>query len=348
MRLDGLPTRVRRMLIVLMLLLAGLSATIPAKPAATADRASERSTTDPELYRHIIARVAKGESYYDAAATEQRAAHYPLKPFLTIRLPILARLSGWLGIAGAVLLLRILALATVLAWFWRLRATNQGWPLVAASGLIAIQCGVMTDPVMALFHESWAALLMALSLAFWSPGRWRTSVGLGLVACLFRETAAPFLMLMLAAAALENRWREVAAWVVAIFGFGIVLWLHASAVAGVVLNNDLASQGWMGGAGWPLLASALAKSTALDIAPAWLARVLIPLALFGWIAWRDALGLRVAGLMTGYAVMLLLFARPDTWYWALMPAPLLVAGLAFVPAIFKAWRTQDIAAKPGA
>ena len=50
-------------------------------------------------------------------------------------------------------------------------------------------------------------------------------------------------------------------------------------------------------------------------------------------AWPHCAGwaLRAAILLAGYGAMLALLARTDTFYWALIAAPLSFAGLVFVP-----------------
>lgn len=62
----------------------------------------------------------------------------------------------------------------------------------------------------------------------------------------------------------------------------------------------------------------------------WAALLLI-LSLFGWASVRAGWALRVGLLLAGYGAMLALFARTDTFYWALLAAPLSFAGLAFLP-----------------
>jgi len=51
----------------------------------------------------------------------------------------------------------------------------------------------------------------------------------------------------------------------------------------------------------------------------------------GWMSWSDRLALRVVGLVAGYSLAIALFARPDTFYWALLFSTLLLPGLIFVP-----------------
>jgi hypothetical protein len=83
--------------------------------------------------------------------------------------------------------------------------------------------------------------------------------------------------------------------------------------------------------GWSFYLSTMTIATPLSIGPAWLARVLIPLALLGWFGWRSPLALRVSGLLLGYGILLTVFSRPDTFYWGLMLTPLLLTGLAVAP-----------------
>jgi hypothetical protein len=58
---------------------------------------------------------------------------------------------------------------------------------------------------------------------------------------------------------------------------------------------------------------------------------LLFLSLFGWASVKTGWALRVTLLLAGYTAMVALFARPDTFYWALIPAPLAFVGLAFLP-----------------
>jgi hypothetical protein len=180
----------------------------------------------------------------------------------------------------------------------------------------------------------------------WQPGKWRAALIIGVIAALIRETAAAYLLLMLSAAIFDRRAREAAEWGAGLVLFALALWVHAGAVAGVTNAADLASPGWSAMGGWPLLLNAVKSSSPLTIAPAWLAHLLIPLALLGWASWATPLGLRVTGLLCGYSLMLMLFARPDNWYWALLLCPLLLAGLGLIPNALKAWRNDKFAVKP--
>jgi len=58
---------------------------------------------------------------------------------------------------------------------------------------------------------------------------------------------------------------------------------------------------------------------------------LLVLSLFGWASVKTGWALRVTMLLAGYTATLALFARADTFYWGLLPAPLAYVGLVFLP-----------------
>ena len=257
---------------------------------------------------------------------------YPLKPFVTVRLPTLARVQASVPHGVVVLLLYVLAAAVALAWYVRLAPVfARTPPRIVAMALLAGGLMAFVQRDLIAFHEIWAGLFVALSLAVYRPAAWLPSVAFGLAAALIRETAGLYLALMAILALLGGQRREATGWLVAGAILALVLAAHAHAVAAVVRPLDPASPGWSGQLGFGFFVRTMTVSTALALAPLWLAAPLVGLALFGWAAWHDPLGLRVALLLAAYAVVLSLFGRLDTFYWGLLVAPLLLVGLAFVP-----------------
>lgn len=315
---------------------SGLTATVQ-QPEANGD--------DLFLYNSIIARLRTGDAYYPATADLLRDNNYPLRPFVTFRLPtlamLLAAIPSWLGTA----LLAALCAATILAWTLRLgREGAPERPLMAASLLLLGGSLALAAPRLTCFHESWAALLVALSLALHRPDRWGASVALALLALLIRELALPFVLLMGAAALWHRRWREAAAWATIVALFALALSLHAQAVSAVVLPGDPASPGWTTPGGWPRVLSALREASVLGFLPVPATAVLAPLALLGWYARPGANAMLAALYLTGFAFMMTLLGRPQNYYWIAMIAPLFLAGLAFAPgALRDLWH----AAAPG-
>ena len=140
--------------------------------------------------------------------------------------------------------------------------------------------------------ELWAGLLIALSLALRREGQWIEAVAAGLLAALIRETAALYLIIMAVTAWRDHQRREAFGWGAALAILVVALIAHAFAVARVVGPLDPASPGWSGMLGIGFFINAISVSTALSLAPVWLAAVLAGLSLFGWAAWRDPLGVR--------------------------------------------------------
>lgn len=327
--------------LVLALLLACFAALpAPAPPPGQAAGAPTAERSDIALYRSIVAGVAAGGDYYDVAASALRADGYPLRPFVAVRLPTLARVQAMLPDWLSVGLLFALAALTVAAWYRRLAPAFARTPPRLVAGVLAIgglSAFIRADLV--AFHELWAGPLVALSLATWRPGQAATAIALALAAMLIRETAALYAGIMALAALAEGRRREFLGWVAAIAVLAAVVGAHAWAVAQVVREGDLASPGWTGMLGLGFFVKTMVLATSLSALPLPIAAPLVGLALAGWAAWRDPLAVRVLATLAGYALLLALFARADTYYWGLLAAPLVPIGLAFAPdALRDLWR----------
>jgi hypothetical protein len=332
-RVSGLPRRMAGWIAAALaaLLLASLTPVFaPAPPHGETSRIGQ--VTDLQLYEGVIAGLRGGGDYYDLAADALRSGSYPLRPFVTMRLPTHSVVQAAIPPIAAVILLDLLAIAVAAAWWVRLRPALPRRPartaamLLLAAGLVAF-----VQPGLVGFHEIWAAQLVALSLALRTPERWAAPAALALLAMLVRETAALYMLVMLGMALLEGRRREALGWGAALLGFAVALGAHAYGVAQVTGPLDPASPGWSGLLGFGFFAQSVAAATALQVLPLLLAGPLVALALFGWACWRDPLALRALATFSGYALAIAVFARADTFYWALMVAPLFLAGLAFAP-----------------
>ena len=307
------------------------------KPVASEAEKDE----DLILYTAINRRVAAGENYYPAAASEHRIGNYPLKPFVTVRLPTLAVLAGTVGPVVLRLLLWALILATTVVWWRRLSAD---FPVQRHRPMAVLLIGMTLAmrPEMTVMHESWAGMLILLSIGLHDPRRWWPSALAGFVAVAFRETALPFVMLMMALALVQRRWSESIGWLAALGAEGGYLAWHAARVAEVVTPDDPASQGWLLWGGWRYAYDFLSKSSPLRMVPAFVAQILIALTLFGWLAWRHSAGLVAFLLICGYAVLFMIAGRPENFYWGMLVGPILLGGIAFVPRglrdLWKEWQ----------
>jgi hypothetical protein len=226
----------------------------------------------------------------------------------------------------------MLAAGVMLAWYRRLRPVFiRPPPLLIAMVLLAGGMGAFIQADLAAFHEVWAGLLVALSLALRRPGQWVAAVGVGAIALLIRETSALYVGIMVVLAWIEGDRREALGWAGGLVLLAIAVVAHAHAVAEVVTPVDPASPGWAGMLGFGFFVEAMTLSTALRLAPVWLSALLMGFTLFGWAAWRDPTGLRAIATFSAYALLIGLFGRTDTFYWGLMVAPAILVGLAFAP-----------------
>ena len=73
--------------ILLAIVVAACCAWCLTVPPARVQAGLHGDYTDVRLYRDIADAVAAGRGYYPAAAAIQRAHHYPLRPFVTVRPP---------------------------------------------------------------------------------------------------------------------------------------------------------------------------------------------------------------------------------------------------------------------
>jgi hypothetical protein len=295
------------------------------------------------LYEAIVAKVRAGGDYYAVAAHELRTRDFPLRPFITFRLPTLAWMQAGLGLPATWALFAGLALATVAAWWVRLKgAFAADSRRVTGAMLIAAGLVIAKSPGLIFLHELWSGLLLALSLALWRPGKWQLSLIVALAALLIRELALPFVLLTGAFALWHRRWGEAAAWGAAVGLFISILVWHYWQVLPVTLPTDPASPGWLSIGGWPTMMRAFRLTSALRVFPAPLGSVAVVLCFFGWLSWKSDTGWLGAMAMLGYGLFFALLSRPNNFYWGLMLAPLLMLGLAFLPQAFadllRSWR----------
>lgn len=318
-------------LLTALLIVSGIEFSGGDKPIKTPVPAT---SNDPDLilYRTFTERVANGDAYYPMAAQELRVGNYPLRPFVVFRLPTLTVASATLGMPIMIGILWGLILATTLAWWVRLKNSFDRTTLrIGATLLIVTGLTITGRPELAPMHEIWAGLLVALSFALHRGHKWWPSVAIAFAALMIRETVLPFVLLMCALAMWNRRWREAAAWIAVVTVFGGYLWFHYLNVAAVTSLTDPSSPGWASFGGWPNYISAMRFTTALRGFPGWASTFTVPIALLGWASWRSTTGLKGFLLLSGYALMLMLFGRADNFYWGLITAPLLLLGLIFAP-----------------
>jgi hypothetical protein len=302
---------------------------------------------DLALYDRVIARLKKGESYYDFIAEEQRRSDYPVTPGFAVRLPTLAYIEAWIGETGQSVAAVVLMFAVLLAWWRRLGeepgGDQQRRTLTLAFLFVGVSLGL--NRYYFVLHELWAGMLLALAFGLHRPGKWGASLAVAALALAIREHALPFVLLMGAAAFWRRDWKEGAAWSALVVLFLVAMKIHLGLVADQVLPSDRASASWLalrGLGGW---LSNVVLSSNLRFLPNWIAGPAVILMIAGWAGWRSPAGAFGTLLFLGYGLAFTIAGRPDNFYWGTMIAPAMFIGLAFVG---RAIRSLTAAAFPKA
>ncbi len=314
-----------------------LGVNLPGRPTPVP---SAPGRDDIGLYSRVIDRVRAGEPYAPAAIAEQRAAGYPVRPFVAVRPPVLAVALSWLpNRLTADVLLAALAAMVIIAWTTRLRPVRTSIAWLAATPLIVFTGveGTMTLAGMSRLHETWAGLLIALSLALRTDRRFAAAVTLGVLAGMIRELAMPYLVVMALVALAERKRAEAAAFALALGACLAALALHAATVAPLLTSHDMASPGWVTFGGWRFAVSTAKWNFIALRLGAWAGAAILPLAIVGAVSRKDGLGLRLACLIVGYTLGFMVIGRPWNSYWGLITAPLTAVALCFAP-----WAVRDL------
>lgn len=327
------PAGLARSVLAATLALMALGLVLSANPLNLERYTVDPSVSDTALYEAVARRVSQGEGYYAAAFAEHRARGYPLKPFVTVRLPTLAWINAVIGPDIALWVLRLLVVGGMVAVCLRMRdvfktrLAQAGVAICAAFGAV-----VLAEPRLVVWHEVWAALLISLSLFCRGDKRYVASLLFGLAAASIRELAVPYLLVMAVIALFDRRPGEALAWAAGLLVVLAGIALHAMEVSRLVLDTDKASPGWASFGGWKLVLTMVQDSSLLSEFHLSAAAVVVPLALLGWAAWKGPSGTRGFLALAGYCCAFMVLGRDNNTYWGALLAPVIFVGLAFVPA----------------
>ncbi|WP_314373150.1 hypothetical protein [Sphingomonas paucimobilis] len=307
--------------VVLLLILIAWATQAPVVPLP--DRLAPVAVT-------IVDHVRHGQPFYAAAIDALRENEQPLRPALVaVPLPALPETLAALPPEVGETLLILLGLGVVIAWARRWRPAldsriAQSLALVlAVAGLYPLIAWPMS-----VVPESWAALLIALSLVQRRPQAMPTAVALGLVAMILTPVALLHALVMLALAWQSRARQEVIGWVIAIALFLLVLAAHAHALNAAVTAIDPAIGSVSAIPSPGELIAGIASAGALGFLPMILALPLGILAALGWAHWRLPVARRAGVTMAAYALAATLTGGAG---FLTMLSPLLFLGVVFAP-----------------
>ena len=319
-----------RVILLFLLLLAVQSLTGGSARAPTIIQAGPQGEhAQSLLHQRVIEGVQAGGDYHQVAAREQRRAGYRLS---TMRLPTLAWVHASLPPFGPAILLYALIAATLGAWAWRL--SIGGLPVQRAalgSALLLAGAATLLLPELLNWHECWAALLIALSLALRGERRYGLSALTALAGAAFAEQAIILPLVMLAFSLHEKRLREAAAWGTVILVMALYLGWHAAETVAATGIAEGTSPKWLGSGGWDAAVTMVQMTGPLRLMPHWIGAWIVPVALIGWAGWQNATGARGAVFLLIYLLLLAAVGHAHGFHAAFLIAPLLPVGLLFAP-----------------
>jgi hypothetical protein len=341
-----------KLLLAVFLLTAAFFVGVTLSPLARgfAD-APNRGPGDLDLYAAEVGRMHDGASYYDAAAAELVARGYPTRSIFNWRTPLPVWLVAKLPepfVANVLLVATGLALVVM---GFALLADEGG----AGRGLLGVlllsgallPC-FLGEPV--LLSELWSGVLVALSAVCFGRERRKAAIVIGLAALFARELAAPYVMLCVAIAAYDRRYREVLAWGVGLAAYAVFYGFHVSEVLPRIAASATAHEaGWLrlGGAGF--LISTAQMNAYLLLLPQWVTGIFLACALLGAATWNTSGGRLIALTVAGYTIAFSIVGNDFNQYWGCQIAPLLCLTAARAPWVLKqAWQTTSLRNLPAA
>lgn len=311
---------------IVLLLLLGVTLFLVRASRTThvAGQVAKTAFTDSDMHTLVIERLRRGEGYYDALGVELRRNGYGVRPIFHWRTPaflwVIAQMRSSY-VARAVLM--VLTILGVKLWIHELHLRGGLRPMILGGVFFIPLFALALDSKWVLEPEPWVAALLLLSLAVYAR-RPAASIACGLGALMLRELALLYVLVMLAFALRERRYREALAWSLGILAFFIYFGIHAWLVWKHTLPDDPLRSQWFGFGG-PAQVVTCSSYLLLGQGPHWFLAILTVLAVAG-LANREELN-RPLIVVVAYMAAIALGSAPYDWYWGIIYLPLLAIGL---------------------
>jgi hypothetical protein len=311
----------------------------PQPPPEPAPETPSSGATDLDLYEAIINRMHRGETYYAVTGEELPQRGYPTSSVFNWRLPtyawFLAPLPSMRIGQGVLILLS--------GWtiYLSVRFTAAAYGKLPAVGALIWLVGAFTwcvDGKSFLTQEVWSGVLIQLSIIALGQGQYFRGVTAGVTALLIRELVLPYVLLCLAIALWQRRWRESLGWVFGLVLYALFTAFHVSQVKQYTPIEELnVPSTWLCWGGIGFVLETVRMNQMLILTHVSVRAVYLPFAFVGLLGWRGETGVRIFLTCLGYDAAFLAVGQPFNAYWGILTAPVLSMGAAIAP-----WAIRDL------
>jgi hypothetical protein len=274
-----------------------------------------RSVGDARLNLETIERIRAGEPYYAAVGDELRKHNYPTSPLVNWRTPLHYKTVAALSVERAGILLFTLGLVAVVTGALAYSRGSPAKALIAGLFLLgAVAPSLFAQPGSVAFPESWAGVLIALSLNAYVAERWLLGAGLGVLAVFIRELSAPFALVCGLLAFRARRRDESIVWVTGGLAYGIYYAVHAAAASAAIEPGDLArAHSYLRWLGLPFVFMTLHLYGWLMPLPAFLTPLAAAFGLAG--GWAPSAPVQLTVALPLYFGLFCMVGHPFDFYW---------------------------------
>ncbi|HKY23341.1 MAG TPA: hypothetical protein VJM31_19145 [Vicinamibacterales bacterium] len=328
--------RNRAVLTLLALGALAIAALYGTKPSAMAGTVT--GAIDIVTYRAILGKLRVGTPYYVAVGEELRQGRYATREVFNWRTPLhWSALSLVPEVVSRALLIAfglVLCVATLVVTAQR--------PTVARWTAVTMQVGtlaIVSVPEAILMSETWAGVLIGLSVCAYSVQRPQLAVPLGLFALFVRELAAPYCVVCTVLALVHKRWCEAGTWLGGACLYAIYYGWHFTQINLHRLPSDLAhASSWLELGGLPSLLAKVHWHGWLLVTPMPLTAFALVLVVAGTAAAGAPRHVRLTS--AAYLVFFLAAGKGFDAYWGTMAWPTWALAFGYgVAATRRAFRT---------
>jgi len=326
-------SRFRAALILSLTALAILACLLASHAGKPPTRLNVSGFTDPEVLDRIVDRVRRGQAYYQAAGAELRADGFFVRSVFNWRQPLYAWFLAIFPspLIGRLLLGALAILMTLLGVRHSLRLGDQLGAVIAL-WLVPGACYGAFVTWGATTLEISAGVLIALSIFTYADDHWFLGLLLALTALFIRELAAPYVLICIALALVNKRWRELIAWTVGLLFYTAYFAFHVSHVLASVGPTDAPDpSSWIQFGGLHFILTTASQHVLFLATPLWVTALYLPLALLGLIAIPGSLGRRASLTVTIYLIFFAFVGKSFNDYWGFLYSPLLALGFSLAP-----------------